>query len=85
MTALPSPFSVEATKARINLYCELFDMQPPKLRTRLDKVYMTDELLEWCREAGASIDWICCGDPISMICRFRRVSMIEAPNKTPQA
>lgn len=63
---LPEQMNAEATKARIRQFCEWFDLEPPKLRTRLGRVYMTDELLRWFKESGASVDWIIYGGVKSM-------------------
>ncbi|MCL6286243.1 hypothetical protein M3P21_22410, partial [Ruegeria sp. 2012CJ41-6] len=33
---------------------------------------LTDNIVGWCREQGASIDWIICGDPKGMAAIFRK-------------
>lgn len=63
--------SPEAVRARIAEFCEWFGVEPVKLKVRKGNLYLTDDLLSWCRTHGASLDWIYAGDPKSMAATFR--------------
>lgn len=75
--------SATAVKARTDRFCRWFDVPPPKLKVRKDKVYMTDELFVWCREHGASLDWIVVGDASAMaaMLRFVMLEIMPEPQK----
>ena len=61
---------------RILALAEQFDIDPPELTYDEDgELLVKDEWIDWCRDAGASIDWIICGDPKSMTSVFRREMM----------
>lgn len=64
--------SADATKDRIRQWCEWFDLPVPKVKTRKDKVYLTDELYAWMNDAGANFDWIFCGDMKGMASSYRK-------------
>ena len=70
--------SPEAIKARIAQWCEWFDLTPPKLTVRRGAVYLTDDLHAWLVQAGASFDWILCGDMRIMATTYRAVGPIRA-------
>jgi len=56
-------------------FCKRFEVEPCKLRyTRkaTDSVVMTDQLIDWHRQVGASIDWICIGRVEPMAAAYRR-------------
>ncbi len=61
----------EAVRARIAQFCDWFEVQPPKLKTRMGKVYLTDELAAWLDDTGASYDWIFLGDAKGMSAAYR--------------
>ena len=67
--------SASAVKARIALFCDTTGVEPVKLATRKGEMQLTDDLLDWCRANGASLDWITSGDVASMIrqCRHSRL------------
>lgn len=69
--ARPDDFTVEGAKTRLAQFCACFKVEPPKLRTRSGRVVMTTDLLAWFHSEGASIDWILCGDPMSMASVYR--------------
>ena len=59
---------------RMAQFCKHFDVEPCKLRysrRATDTVFMTDELLEWHRVNGASLDWICIGSVTPMMTAYR--------------
>lgn len=59
---------------RMAEFCKHFEVEPCKLRyTRraTDSIVMTDELLEWHRVNGASLDWICIGNVTPMMRAYR--------------
>jgi hypothetical protein len=70
--------SPEAIRARIADFCEWFDVEPVKLKVRNGAVYMVDELLAWCRDNGASLDWIICGEAKAMS-RIYREKYLRTP------
>lgn len=55
-----------AVRARMAEFCARFDVAPVKLKTRKGAVYLTDELINWFKTSGASMDWILWGDPMAM-------------------
>lgn len=61
----------EAVRARIAQFSEWFGVPPVKLSVRKGSVIMTDELLHWCENEGASIDWVFCGIAKGMAQTFR--------------
>jgi len=65
-------------KARIAAFCKHFAVDPPgKLKTHRGKVCMTDDLLKWCDENGASIDWICIANPNPALAVYRDMHLRE--------
>lgn len=59
---------------RMAEFCKHFEVEPCKLRysrRATDTVVMTDELLEWHRVNGASLDWICIGGVTPMMRAYR--------------
>jgi hypothetical protein len=75
MTETPFPavgdISPEAVRARMAEFCDWFGEEPIKLKVRAGSVYMTDDLLEWLTDTGASIDWICLGEVRGMASTYR--------------
>ena len=69
---MPDEMSSEAVNARIAQFCAWFGAEPVKLRLRKGRVVMTDALLHWCEDEGASLDWILLGDGKCMAASFRR-------------
>lgn len=61
----------EAVRARIAQFSEWFGVPPVKLKVHKGSVIMNDDLLNWCSEHTASIDWICCGIAKGMAQTFR--------------
>lgn len=61
----------DVVRARIAQFSEWFGIPPVKLSVRKGHVIMTDELVNWCGDEGASIDWICCGIAKGMAQVFR--------------
>ena len=72
-TGLPERESGALAEARLREFCEWFDLEMPALRKRQGKLYMTDELLQFCEREGASLDWLICGDAKVMAAVARRV------------
>lgn len=58
--------SPAAVRARVTDWCKWFDLAPVKVRVRLGEVYMTNEMLKWCRENSAPLDWIFLADAKAM-------------------
>lgn len=59
---------------RMAHFCKHFDVEPCKLRysrRATDSIVMTDELLEWHKVNGASLDWICIGSVTPMMTAYR--------------
>lgn len=59
---------------RMAEFCKHFEVEPCKLRysrRATDSIVMTDELLEWHRVNGASLDWICIGSVAPMMRAYR--------------
>ncbi|MFA3915948.1 hypothetical protein [Ruegeria hyattellae] len=58
---------------RIDAFCDWNDCEPPDLSFDDDgSLLLTDNIVGWCREQGASIDWIVCGDPKGMVRTYRK-------------
>ncbi|MCL6283609.1 hypothetical protein M3P21_08665 [Ruegeria sp. 2012CJ41-6] len=58
---------------RIDAFCDWNDCEPPELSFDDDgSLILTDNIIDWCREQGASIDWVFCGDPKGMAAAFRK-------------
>jgi hypothetical protein len=76
--ATDTAHSTEAIKARIDQWCELFDLTPPKGFIRNGKVYLNQNLTHWIASAGASFDWIILGDVKAMCRAYRRECQTEA-------
>ncbi|WP_372572681.1 hypothetical protein [Ruegeria jejuensis] len=67
---------------RIDAFCDWNDCEPPELSFDEDgSLLMTENIVDWCREQGASIDWIFCGDPKGMAAAFRKNSEEFRPIK----
>ena len=65
---------------RMAQFCKHFDVEPCKLRysrRATDTVVMTDELLEWHRTNGASLDWICIGSVTPMMTAYRKEDLLQ--------
>lgn len=63
---------------RMAHFCKHFDVEPCKLRysrRATDSIVMTDELLEWHKVTGASLDWICIGSVTPMMVAYRNDSL----------
>ena len=63
---------------RMAQFCKHFDVEPCKLRysrRATDSIVMTDELLEWHKVNGASLDWICIGSVTPMMTAYRKDSL----------
>ena len=58
---------------RILGLAEQFEIDPPELKYDEDgELLVQDEWIDWCRDSGASIDWIVSGDPKTMISVYRQ-------------
>ena len=62
----------ESVRKRIASFCNRFEVAAPKIKTRKGEVYLTDELMKWVGDTGASIDWIFLGDPMPMAAAYRK-------------
>ncbi len=62
----PSRFSQTAAQRRLDDFCILTDRTPPA-GTISEHGAVTDEFLLFCRETGASLDWLFLGDPLPMM------------------
>lgn len=69
--------SPEAVRARIAEYCEWFGAPWLKIKVRSGQVYMTDDLLAWHKEHGASLDWIIFGEAKAMARAYREKHATE--------
>lgn len=65
--------SPEAVRARVAEFAEWFGVEPVKVKARMGQVYLVDELIAWCRDEGASLDWILLGEPKGMAAAFRTI------------
>lgn len=63
--------SPDAVRARMAEFCDWFGVEPIKIKVRAGQVYMTNDLIQWFQETGASIDWICFGEAKGMAATFR--------------
>lgn len=68
----------EAVRARMAQFCEWFGGEPVKLKVRAGRVYMTDELLAWHDQNGASLDWILLGEAKALARAYRDKHQREA-------
>lgn len=57
---------------RIDAFCDWNDCEPPELSYEDGSLLLTDNIVDWCLEQSASIDWIICGDPKGMAAAFRK-------------
>jgi hypothetical protein len=71
-------FSLESVKRRLEAFCTHFQVDPPKLKTRNGSVYLTDELIAWHDQNGASMDWILWGDALGMASTYREKHALKA-------
>lgn len=63
---------------RMAEFCEHFEVEPCKLRysrRATDDILMTDELLDWHKVNGASLDWICIGSVTPMMAAYRNEAL----------
>lgn len=63
-------------EGRIAQFCEQTGCNPPASTD-----YEDLQIVDWCSENGASIDWIVNGDPASMIGFYRNAQVREAEFK----
>ena len=66
------------TAERMAAFCKRYEVEPCKLRysrRATDSIVMTDELLEWHKVNGASLDWICIGSVTPMMTAYREDSL----------
>ena len=71
--------SASAVKARIALFCDATGVERVKLATRKGEMLLTDDLLDWCRASGVSLDWIRSGDVTTMIRQCRHALLRHMP------
>ncbi len=58
-----NPYSVEAVSARVSEFCKATGAPPlDVIGDEEGYALVTQEMLDWCRANGASIDWIGCGN-----------------------
>ena len=72
------------TAERMAAFCKRYEVEPCKLRysrRATDSIVMTDELLEWHRTNGASLDWICIGSATSMMRAYRDENLRQQREK----
>lgn len=67
--------SPEAIRGRMTQFCQRFGVEPVKLKVRMGKVYMTEDLVTWCAIHGVSLDWVLLGDPMCMAAAYRKQEM----------
>lgn len=51
---------LSTSEGRIEWFCAHFDVTPPKLQydeDEPDQILLTDELIEWIKREGVSLDW----------------------------
>lgn len=66
----------DAIMARIAQFCDWFEIVPPKLTIRHGKIILTEQLLTWCRDSGASLDWIFAGEVRGMAQGWRTLHLL---------
>ena len=71
-TALTGDKSASATNARIALFCNITGNEPVMLTACRGEMHLTDELIDWCKTTGASLDWITSGNVSAMVRACRR-------------
>lgn len=74
-TEAETPATVETVQDRINQFAAWYEIEPVKLSDPNDPTI--DEVLDWTREAGASLDWICCADIKAMATAYRDARLME--------
>lgn len=62
----------ESVRKRVAAFCNRFDVTAPKIKTRKGEVVITDDLMKWFGDTGASIDWIFLGYPMPMAAKYRK-------------
>lgn len=68
----------DAVRARMADFCEWFGVEPVKSRVRKGDVYLTDDLVRWCRYEGVSIDWLSCGSVRDIVAAYRDKYRLES-------
>ncbi|MDO6584806.1 hypothetical protein Q4543_04675 [Salipiger sp. 1_MG-2023] len=69
-----SDADLATTEGRIDWFCAHFEVEPPMLTYDPDEpnaVLLTDELLEWVKIEGASIDWLFTGAVSGALAAYR--------------
>ncbi|MBO4169696.1 hypothetical protein [Cereibacter azotoformans] len=56
---------------RLALFCEWFDLTPPKVRKRLGDIVLTPDFIKWADESGASINWLAEGGTMEEAAAYR--------------
>lgn len=65
---------LSTSEGRIEWFCAHFDVTPPKLQhdeDEPDQILLTDELLEWIKREGVSLDWALCGAASGALAVYR--------------
>lgn len=71
-------------EGRIKWFCAKFEVAPPVLEYDVDEpeqIVLTDELLDWTKREGVSLDWLFCGYVTGVLATYReqyRVTEREA-------
>ncbi|KAA9006652.1 hypothetical protein [Histidinibacterium aquaticum] len=59
-------------RQRVELMASIAGIEPVAIETEDGEVLVTDELLEFCREAGADFEWLTLGKPEKLVEAMRR-------------
>ncbi len=69
------------SEGRIAWFSANFEVDPPKLtydEDEPDQILLTDELLEWVKAVGGSLDWLFCGKVGPALTEYRKRHMPPA-------
>lgn len=70
--------STAALRARIAQFCERFGLDnAPKVPVRRGSAIVTDELLDWAIQHGASLDWIFAGNAKPLAAAYAKTAIAE--------
>jgi hypothetical protein len=60
------------TKGRVEWFCAHFEIEPPALEyDETDSLLLTQNLIEWTRQEGVSLDWLVCGAVAGALAVYR--------------
>ncbi len=65
------------SEGRIEWFCAHFEVEKPNLKydeDEPDQILLTDDLMDWIRRVGASMDWLLCGAVGPVLAAYRKLN-----------